>query len=79
VDHLIQSPLPKQGHLQKAAQDCIQAGFEYLQGRKIHNPSGEPVPVLCHPQREEVPPPVQMELPMFQFVPVAPCPVTGHH
>jgi len=25
------TPLPKQGHLQQAAQDLVQAGFEYLQ------------------------------------------------
>ena len=70
--------LPKQGHLQQAAQDCVQAGFEYLQ-RRLHNLSGQPVPVLHHPQSEEVLPHVQTELPMLQFVPIAPCPVAGHH
>jgi len=35
--------------------------------------------VLRHPQREEVLPHVQTELPVPQFVPIAPCPVTGHH
>jgi len=35
--------------------------------------------VLCHPQREEVLPHVQTELPVLQFVPVASCPVAGHH
>jgi len=59
------APLPKQGHLQQAAQDLIQAGFEYLQRRRLHN-SGQPVPVLRHPQREEVLPHVQTELPVFQ-------------
>jgi len=73
------TPLPKQGHLQQAAQDCVQAGLEYLQRRRLHNLPGQPVPVLHHPQREEVLPCVQMELPMLQFVPVAPCPVAGHH
>jgi len=29
------TPLPKQGHLQQAAQDCVQAGLEYLQRRRI--------------------------------------------
>ena len=71
--------LPKQGHLQQAAQDRVQAGLEYLQRRRLHNPSGQPVPVLRHPQREEVLPHVPMELPLLQFVPVAPCPVAGHH
>jgi len=70
--------LPKQGHLGQAAQDLVQAGLEYLQRRRIHNLPGKPVPVLHHPQREEVVPHVQMQFPVLQFVPVAPCPVTGH-
>ena len=73
------TPLQKQGHLQQAAQDLVQAGLEYLQRRRIHNLPGQPVPGLCHPQREEVLPHVQLELPLLQFVPIAPCPVTGHH
>jgi len=71
--------LPKQGHLQQAARDCVQAGLEYLQRRRVHNLPGQPVPVLHHPQRVEVLPHVQTELPFLQFVPIAPCPVTGHH
>ena len=71
--------LPKQGHLQQAAQDPVQAGLEYLQRRRLHNLPGQPVPVLRHPQREEVLPHVQKEVPVPQFVPIAPCPVTGHH
>ena len=73
------TPLPKQGHLEQVAQDLIQAGFEYLQRRRIPSLSGQPVPVLHHPQREEVLPRVQLELPLLQFVPVAPCPIDGHH
>jgi len=71
--------LPKKGHLQQAAQDLVQAALEYLQRRRLHNLPGQPVPVLCHPQREEVLPHVQTELPMLQFVSIAPCPVAGHH
>jgi len=71
--------LPKQGHLQQAAQDLVQAGLEYLQRRRLHNLPGQPVPVRRHPQREEVLPHVQTELPVPQFVPIAPCPVPGHH
>jgi len=48
--------LSKQGHLEQAAQDVVQAGFEYVQRRRLHNFSGQPVPVLRHPQREEVKP-----------------------
>ena len=72
-------PMPMQGHLEQFAQDLIQAGFEYLQRKRIHSLSGQPVPGLRHPQREEVLPHVQLELPLLQFVPVAPCPVAGHH
>jgi len=64
------TPQPKQGHLQQAAQDCVQIGLEYLQRRRLHSLPGQPVPVLRHPQREEVLPYVQTELPMLQFVPL---------
>jgi len=71
--------LPKQGHLQQAAQDLVQVGLKYLQRRRLHNLPGQPVPGLHHPQREEVLPHVQTELPLLQFVAVAPCPVAGHY
>jgi len=71
------TPLPKQSHLEQAAQDLVQAGLEYLQRRRLHNSSGQPVPVLHHPQSEEDFPHVQTELPVLQFVPFAPCPFTG--
>ena len=54
------TPLTKQGHLQQATQDRVQAGLKYLQ-RRLHNLPGPPVPVCPHPQREEVLPHVQME------------------
>jgi len=60
--------LLKQGHLQQAAQDLVQAGLEYLQRRRLHNFPGQPVPVLHHLQSKEVLPHVQMELAMLQFV-----------
>jgi len=53
------TPLPKQGHLQQAAQDLLQASLEYLQRRRLHNLPGQPVPGLRHPQSEEVLPHVQ--------------------
>jgi len=56
------TPLPKQGHLEQAAQDLVQAGLEYLQRRRIHSTSGQPVLVLCHPEGKEVLPRVQLEL-----------------
>jgi len=73
------TPLLKQGHLQQAAQELVQAGLEYLQRRRLHNLPGQPVPVLHHPQSEEVLPHLQLEFAMLQFLPIAPCPVTGHH
>ena len=54
-------PLPKQGHLQQAAQYLVQAGLEYLQRGRLHSLPGQPVPVLRLPQREEVLPHVQTE------------------
>ena len=73
------TPPPKQGHLEQAAQDLVQVGLEYLQRRRLHHLPGQPVPVFCHPQREEVLPHVQMESPVLQLVPIAHCPVAGHH
>ena len=73
------TPLTKQGHLQRATQELVQAGLECLQRRRLHNLPGQPGPVLRQTQREEVLPHVQMELPVLQFVPIAPCPVAGHH
>jgi len=58
------TPLPKQDHLQQAAQDLVQAGLD-LQRSRLHNLPGQPVPVLRHPQREEVLTRVQTELPML--------------
>jgi len=40
------TPLPKQGCLQQAAQDLVQASLEYLQRRRLHNLPGQPVLVL---------------------------------
>jgi len=73
------TPLPKQGHPEQAAQDRFQVGLEYLQRRRFHSLPGQPVPGLRHPQREEVLTRVQLELPVLQFVPIAPCPVSGHN
>jgi len=38
----------------------------------------QPVPVFSHPHSKKVFPDVQREHPTFQFVPIVPCPVTGH-
>ena len=39
------TPLLKQGHLQQAAQDLVQAGLEYLQRRRFHSLPGQLVRV----------------------------------
>jgi len=38
------TPLPKQGHPEPATQDLVQAGFEYLQRRRLHSLPGQPEP-----------------------------------
>jgi len=72
------TPLPKHGCLQQITQDLVQVGLEYLQRTRLHHLPGQPVPVLRHPQKEVLPH-VQTELSILQFVPIAPCPVAGHH
>ena len=71
---LWRSPNPttllKHVHLEQAAQNSIQADLTYLQRRRLHNIYGQYVSVLRHPQREEVLPHVQTELPVLQFVPI---------
>lgn len=46
-------PLLKQVHLEQIAQNHIQVNFEYLQKRRFHNFSAQPLPVLCHPHSKE--------------------------
>ena len=48
------APLPKQDQLEQVAQDCVQSSSEYLQGWRLHNSSGQTVPVFDHPQNKEV-------------------------
>ena len=37
------------------------------------------MPLVSHPHGEKVCPDVEGEPPLFQFVPMAACPITGHH
>ena len=48
------TPLFKRGHLKHVTWDHVQTGFEYLQSRRLHNLSEQPVAVLCHLNRKEV-------------------------
>ena len=53
--------------------------YENCQGGRLHNCSGQPVPMLSHRHSKKVFPDVRREPPAFQFVPTASGPVTGHH
>lgn len=53
--------------------------FEYLQDRRLHHLAEKSLPVFGELHSERVFLDVQRELPVFQCVPVASCPVTGHH
>ena len=72
------SPLLQQGQQQQVAQDPVQMALEYLQRWKLHNLSGQPVPLISPPRSEEVSPYIQMD-PVLQFVPVASRAIAGHY
>jgi len=48
------TPLPKQGHLQQAAQDLVQVGLGYLQRGRLHNLPGQPVSVASRKKDSDV-------------------------
>lgn len=76
---VVWSSLPVQAGPPRASfPDQAQAAFEYLWGGRLRFPSGHPVPVLSYSHSKSCPY-IQMELPLFQFLPFASCPVTGHH
>ena len=77
TDRLVQSPCASRVNLKPAAQDRVLMAFEYHLGRRLHNLSGPPVRVFSHPQSKKAFPQIQTELPGFQFVLIASCPVTG--
>lgn len=45
-DHLVQPLYFKQQHLEYIVQDHLQSGLEFLQRRRLHNISGQPVSVF---------------------------------
>lgn len=79
LEVILSTLLLKQGHLKSAAQDHVQTASEYLQGRRLHNSSGQPVSVLSHLHNKKNFPDVQMAPPVSQFVPILSGPGTGHH
>ena len=72
VGHLVQPLRRSRVTYSRLHRTTSRQDLEYLQRRRLHNLPGQPVPVLRHPQREEVLPHFQLELPMLQFVPIAP-------
>lgn len=42
-----------QGSVEHIAQGCNQAGYEYLQGQKLHSLSGQPLSLCDHSQRKK--------------------------
>lgn len=73
--HLVQ-PSAKKGSLEQVTQEGMQADFKYLQKRRLHGLSEQPMPVLCKPRSF---PHIHMELPVFQFVLVTSCFLIGQH
>ena len=71
--------LLKQCYLEQVAQDSLQMASEYLQGRRLHNLPGQPIPMFSVPHSEKMFPDVRTEPLVFQSVPIASGPVTGHH
>jgi len=75
------TPLLQQRHLEPAAQ----MAFEYLQGGRLHTSLGNLYQCLVTLTVKnfflmpKLFPDVQEEPPVFQFMPIACCPVTGHH
>ena len=63
------TPQLKQGQLEQVASDRVQLDFEYLKGWRLHNHSGQPLPVVGHPHSKKVLPDVQTDPSVFQFVP----------
>ena len=48
------NPPAKAGSLDQVAQVGVQAGVDYLQRRRLHNLSGQPVPALHDPHCEDL-------------------------
>jgi len=68
-----------QGQLQQVDQDGVQLTFEYLQGWRLHNLSGQSVPLLSLPCSKKVFSCVQIEFLFIPFVLIASCFLSGHH
>lgn len=58
----------KTGLLEQFKWDHVQESFEYFQRSRLRNRSGQPVPVLSHPQSKAFPQ-IQIDPLVFLFVP----------
>lgn len=67
----------RQEHLATVAHHYVQMVFGDLQGERLHNISGEPVPVLSHLQSTKHL--LIFKWSMFQLVSIASCPVSEQH
>ena len=76
--HLIQPLGSSRAICSQIEQDHVQTAFECLQEWRLHHLPGQLIPLLSHPDSEKVFPNVQTEPSVFQFVPIASCPVSGH-
>lgn len=78
ISGYIQSNLTAEAlSLPYVTQESVQESFEYAD-KRLHNLSRQPVPVLCHLPKDVLSC-VQTKSSVLQFVPIAPCPATGHH
>lgn len=68
----VQAGPPKAG-----LQDAVKVSYEDLQGRRLHNFSGQPVPVIWHLHVKKCFL-ILRELLVFRFVPIVFCPVAEH-
>ena len=59
LDRTSKGYLLKYSYIEPADQDQAQTTFGYLQGGRLHNLLGQPVPVFSHPESEEVFLPIQ--------------------
>lgn len=65
-----------QDHLEPSSQDHDWMAFEHVQGWRLQNLPGQPVPALGYPHSKKVLPDVWMKPPVFQFVSIGSGP--GH-
>ena len=73
------TPLLEQAHPEQGAQEHVQAGFEYLQGRDSTASLGSLFHCSGTLTGKNIFSHIDVELPVFQHVPIAPSPVIGHH